>query len=379
MKDGLENIDEIFKQAFDGFESNVDPSVWNNIQSSISSGSGGSSSPRVDPSTVAGIAGKSLALKIVAGIVLVGTVATSAYFIPNLFEDKGEIIAENNIVAPDLDNTVEETSLPIEKKQKEESIENDNVIVNEVEKNVVNNNMTVETSKIERHSNPTVEAEITNESVNNAANQESVETGTAKDNNPTQPKTKVQTQNTISVVKPVELSVNINVDVIKGKAPLTVQFDAIGNGIQYFWDFSDGSDEVNEDSPIHIFSKEGTYRVKLSGLDKNGNSKDVYKTIVVEKDFSSSIQRPLQNIFTPNGDGQNDFYKIRGKNIKTLEIQIQDNQGKVVYTIKSIDDFWDGKNKNGNYVIQGQYYMSGIAIGDDGKKHYIQQAVNVRP
>ena len=31
MKKELKNIDEIFKQAFDEFEADVDPSIWNNI------------------------------------------------------------------------------------------------------------------------------------------------------------------------------------------------------------------------------------------------------------------------------------------------------------------------------------------------------------
>ena len=94
MKDGLENIDEVFKQAFDGFEANVDPSVWSNIQSSISSGSGGNSTPQVDPSAATGVVGKSLALKIVAGVALVTTVATSVYFIPGLFENEETVITE---------------------------------------------------------------------------------------------------------------------------------------------------------------------------------------------------------------------------------------------------------------------------------------------
>ncbi|PCI95739.1 MAG: hypothetical protein COB15_11870 [Flavobacteriales bacterium] len=37
MKKELKNIDEIFKQAFDEFEADVDPSIWNNIQNALDS------------------------------------------------------------------------------------------------------------------------------------------------------------------------------------------------------------------------------------------------------------------------------------------------------------------------------------------------------
>jgi len=37
VKKELKNIDEIFKQAFDEFEADVDPSIWNNIQNALDS------------------------------------------------------------------------------------------------------------------------------------------------------------------------------------------------------------------------------------------------------------------------------------------------------------------------------------------------------
>ena len=116
MKDGLENIDENFKQAFDGFESNVDPSVWNNIQNSISSGSGGSSTPQVDSSTLAGATGKSLALKIVAGVAIMGTVVTATYFVSTLFEEE-DVIAEHIVLEDSATEEVEASNLMIDEEQ----------------------------------------------------------------------------------------------------------------------------------------------------------------------------------------------------------------------------------------------------------------------
>ena len=95
MKEGLENIDKIVKQAFDGFEANVDPSVWGNIQSSIASSAGS-----VPAAT--SVVGKSLAIKIVAGVLAVSSIATGAYFIVNDAENKENTIAEANIEEPNV-------------------------------------------------------------------------------------------------------------------------------------------------------------------------------------------------------------------------------------------------------------------------------------
>ena len=79
MKEGFENIDEVFKQAFDGFEGNVDPSVWTNVQNSISSNVG---SPQADPvsSVAVNTVAKSIALKIAAGVIALGTVVGGVYY-----------------------------------------------------------------------------------------------------------------------------------------------------------------------------------------------------------------------------------------------------------------------------------------------------------
>ena len=38
MKDKFDNIEELFKDGLDGFESEVDPGIWENVSSQISGG-----------------------------------------------------------------------------------------------------------------------------------------------------------------------------------------------------------------------------------------------------------------------------------------------------------------------------------------------------
>jgi gliding motility-associated-like protein len=126
LKDGLENIDEVFKQAFDGFEANVDPSVWTNVQHSITSGTG--TPAQADPvsSTVGSSVTKAVALKIAAAVIAVGTIATVGYVVINNSSkqtDKvvAENVVENTIVKEEIEKApVIESNATKEEKQSSE-------------------------------------------------------------------------------------------------------------------------------------------------------------------------------------------------------------------------------------------------------------------
>ena len=72
-------------------------------------------------------------------------------------------------------------------------------------------------------------------------------------------------------------------------------------------------------------------------------------------------------IFTPNGDGNNDKFVVKGKFIKKLKMTIYDRWGNVVY-YEDTDSFplqkdqtdtnvigWNGIMNNGNRAIEGSY------------------------
>ena len=83
---------------------------------------------------------------------------------------------------------------------------------------------------------------------------------------------------------------------------------------------------------------------------------------VFRPSFSLSPQ-----IFTPNGDGNNDKFVVRGKFIKKLKMTIYDRWGNVIY-YEDTDNFplqkdqtdtnvigWNGIMNNGNRAIEGSY------------------------
>ena len=72
----------------------------------------------------------------------------------------------------------------------------------------------------------------------------------------------------------------------------------------------------------------------------------------------------VPNVFTPNGDGNNDVFKVLGKNIKLLNLAIFDRWGEKVFESADINAGWDGTYRGkiappGVYVYMLQY-LGGI-------------------
>jgi gliding motility-associated-like protein len=61
----------------------------------------------------------------------------------------------------------------------------------------------------------------------------------------------------------------------------------------------------------------------------------------------------LPNIFTPNGDGHNDMFKIM---IDYDSCTIYNRWGQIMFETNQINTFWDGKTLNGNDAPEGIYY-----------------------
>jgi gliding motility-associated-like protein len=127
------------------------------------------------------------------------------------------------------------------------------------------------------------------------------------------------------------------------------------NADTYLWDFGDGktSTDVN---PIHIYENGGRYLVKLVA-SKNSCPDTAVSNIQL-------IQ--LENIiyfadaFTPNDDGLNDYYEVKGSGECFIEpvFIIQNRWGAEVFRTNSpFEEFWDG-NLNSKTAPQGVYFYS---------------------
>jgi gliding motility-associated-like protein len=100
----------------------------------------------------------------------------------------------------------------------------------------------------------------------------------------------------------------------------------------------------------HNYENSGIYICNLEVIAFAGCSDTVSSIFVINEKVS------ISNIFTPNGDGQNDLFIIKSDGKTVNELTIFSRYGTVVYNQKSTKNWWDGRNSAGDEVRQGTYY-----------------------
>lgn len=368
MKKDLNDIENLFKDAFDGFEANVDPSVWGNVQSNIGAGNG--VTPKHSGSSAATSASKAILTKFIAGVAIATGLVSATYYL--IVDDSTQKI--NNSI-------VKNTTTPLQNVVVEDDAKVEEVITSSTE-NKAKNNEIITIAKTALENTVTQEKTVKN----NINNEESITENQVieKSASTQQNSTSIEKQNTQEnpknterkVTEQINLTVKIKANILKGKAPLDVEFNVEGNGVAYSWDFGDGSEITSQENSFHTFSTPGKYVVKLTAIDKNANAKTVMQVIMVENNKTSSLTT-VPTVFSPNGDGINDVVKIDGENIKEFTAVVRDSKGNLVFEWKSLEGFWDGRDLNNQILPKGTYYIVVVAVGVDGKTHSVKQGIQL--
>ena len=124
---------------------------------------------------------------------------------------------------------------------------------------------------------------------------------------------------------------------------------APSNIVQWHWDFGEGSPS-NEQNPYHIYNNPGTYNVCLIVSSQHDCTNDTCKEVIVIE----GIQIP--NVFTPNGDGKNDFFDIRASGMTQFHLQIYNRWGALLFESESPSVKWDGRTLSGEQADDGTYF-----------------------
>jgi gliding motility-associated-like protein len=136
-----------------------------------------------------------------------------------------------------------------------------------------------------------------------------------------------------------------------------ISFNNNSTGANSFvWNFGDSSSVFNtllSNNTAHTYTAAGIYCVKLIATDTVFGCVDS-----TNKCFDilclSELSEP--NVFTPNGDGINDVFKIISTCITSLTCTIFDRWGAEVYEWEGINGSWDGRTLKGEIVSTGVYF-----------------------
>lgn len=123
----------------------------------------------------------------------------------------------------------------------------------------------------------------------------------------------------------------------------------IGEVVSYFWDFGDGNSS-SETNPRHTYQAGGEYEITLQAIDKFGCILEWKEKIKVVDYFLV-----VPNVFSPNGDGVNDYFFPKFVNVESLEFWVLNKWGETIfYTDDRNSPGWDGKI-NGEPALPGNY------------------------
>ncbi len=144
---------------------------------------------------------------------------------------------------------------------------------------------------------------------------------------------------------------------------------AATGGVSYIWSPTASLNRSGVQSPVAMPLQTTTYSVTV--LDSNGCESDTSVTVEVDEDYKVIAT----NVITPDGNGQNDEWKIRNiHNYSDCSISIYNRWGQKVYSEDGYNNTWGGTNQKGEPLPDGTYYY---VIWFEGSDREYKGAVTV--
>ncbi len=131
-----------------------------------------------------------------------------------------------------------------------------------------------------------------------------------------------------------------------------------GNGLQqWIWNFGDGEGS-NIQNTTHGYEIGGTFYVELEVTDVNGCIDTTSKSLSV-------ILLPvLPSAFSPNDDGENDVFIIRGGPFETVDFKVYNNWGELIFKTDNGLVGWDGTYKGEKCPLDVYTWTFTVSIGN---------------
>jgi len=123
------------------------------------------------------------------------------------------------------------------------------------------------------------------------------------------------------------------------------------NDTTLIWNMGDGTLIEDETYINHIYQSAGEYTVSLILINRFNCSDTVRYNVIIDP---GKFHLFVPNSFTPNNDGHNELFLVKGRYIIEYNLKIFNPWGKMLFESFSIDKHWDGSYK-GKISPQDKY------------------------
>jgi gliding motility-associated-like protein len=170
------------------------------------------------------------------------------------------------------------------------------------------------------------------------------------------------------------------INTLEGSGPLNVSLKSNTNvPVTQFYEWkiykvdNAGSSLRYTDTDLrYTFNETGAYKVMLT-VASNANTCTYIDSLNV---LVSTSFINVPNVFTPNGDGKNDQFRVSYRSIADYKILLYSSWAGRVYMSTDPAQGWDGR-VGGRLAPPGVYYYLITATGTDGKKFKLKGNVNL--
>lgn len=357
-----DEIAELFKEQLSSHKVNVDPSVWKGVASSLNTATAVTSSGGF-------LAKMGLLSKVAIAAVTVVGIGVASYFV--LTPISSPKITKQTVTSPTINTTEEDNTDSAVPREEINALKDHKVLTEDL----------VTDNSLNEKSEPVFEkAHLELDSLKNSNLKEVKETPifdkNSIENQKIQP-TISKNDNLLdsdnqSITNPINENFSLNAETVDDNfvPKLEIEVDKKDNQLYSFevktteykdliWEF-DADTYFKGNVVEYYFTEPGEHTVIVSGYFKDELfTEEISVTVEIEGMFTR-----LPNVFTPNNDGDNDYFYIGSEGLVEFQLTVFDNEHQLVYQTTSPDFSWNGVNqRTGQLVLHGRYYYT-IAAKD---------------